>query len=328
MGGMRSAAACAAVAVLLACGGSARPPAQSPRYPHAGDYAQEVAVGQETRRYILHLPPDYAKHVPLPVVIAFHGGGGNAPVFEGASGLNGPADARGFVVLYPDGTGRLDSRLLTWNAGLCCGSAQREGVDDTGFVWAMLAELARDLDLDRTRVYAVGHSNGGMMAYRLAASAPQRIAAIVSVAGPDMTESAGSGPPVPVLHIHSLDDPRAMYAGGIPTLMGLASDPVKFRSVDDTLARWRERDGCSGTGQVVDERKRESHTAELVDFGPCAGGSTVMLWRLHGPGHGWPGGTSILPARLIGAQTRVIVAADEIFRFLPRWTRPDAPPLR
>jgi polyhydroxybutyrate depolymerase len=327
MGGIRSAAVCAAAAVILGCGGGSRPPAQSPRFPHSGDYAQEVAVGQETRRYILHLPPDYAKHVPLPVVIALHGGGGNAAMFEGGAGLNGPADERGFAVVYPDGTGHLDIRLLTWNAGLCCGSARKEQVDDVGFVWALLADLARDLDLDRTRVYAVGHSNGGMMAYRLAAQSPGRIAAIVSVAGPDMTESTGSGPPVPVLHIHSLDDPRAAYAGGVPTRMGF-QEPVTFRSVDETLGRWRERDRCSGDGVVVDERVLESHRAELVDYGPCAGGSTVMLWRLHGPGHGWPGGSSILPVSLVGERTQVILAADEVFRFLPRFSRPEAPPLR
>jgi polyhydroxybutyrate depolymerase len=312
---------------LLACA-PPRPPAQSPRYPRSGDFAQEVGFAGGTRQYILHLPPDYAKHVPLPVVLAFHGGGGGAAAFQGAAGLDAQADALGWAVVYPDGSGHLDRRLLTWNAGSCCGSAQEGHVDDVGFAVALLADLARDLDLDPTRVYAVGHSNGGMMAYRLAAREGARIAAVASVAGPDMSESFPSGPPVPVLHIHSVDDPRATYQGGESRTFAFVSNHVAFRSVDDTLARWRGRDGCTGDGRVVDERKLESHRAELVDFGPCAGGADVRLWRLHGPGHGWPGGRSWLPATLIGPGTQVIRASEEIFRFLPRFSKPDAPRLR
>ena len=317
----------AGAALLLACS-QPPPPAQSPRYPRAGNFVQDLAFGGGTRHYVLHLPPDYAKHVPLPLVLAFHGGGGDAAAFQSAAGLDAQADALGWAVVYPEGSGHLDRRLLTWNAGTCCGSALAERVDDVGFALALLADLARDLDLDRTRVYAVGHSNGGMMAYRLAAREGKRIAAVVSVAGPEMSDSFPGGPPVPVLHVHSVDDPRALYAGGQPRMFTLASNSVPFRSVDDTLARWRSRDGCTGDGKVVDERRLESHSAELLDFGPCAGGADVMLWRLHGAGHGWPGGRVWLPARLVGPPTQVIRAAEEIFRFLPRFSRPDAPPLR
>src|SRR5262249_43407155 len=152
----------------------------------------------------------------------------------------------------------------------------------------------------RTRVYAVGHSNGGMMAYRLAAREGERVAAVASVAGPDMSESFPGGPPGPGLHIHSVDDPPAAYTGGQAPRAKFVSSGIVFRSVDETLQRWRGRDGCSGEGVVVDERRLESHSAELVDFGPCAGGADVLLWRLHGAGHGWPGGRSWLPKSLIG----------------------------
>jgi len=325
-GTMRAAACCAAL--LLGCGSPARPPAQSPRYPHSGDFAQQLAFGNATRTYVLHLPPDYARHVPLPLVVAFHGGGGDAAAFQRAAKLDAQADALGWAVVYPDGTGHWDRRLLTWNAGSCCGSAQEDRVDDVGFVLALLADLARDLDLDATRVYAVGHSNGGMMAYRLASAAPSHIAAVASVAGPDMTERGGSGPAVPVLHIHSVDDPRANYDGGQAKVLAFVSHYVEFRSVDETLSRWRDRDGCTGAGRVVEERKVELHSAELIDFGPCTGGSDVMLWRLHGAGHGWPGGKSQLPKKLVGPDTHVIRATDEIFHFLARFRRDDAAPLR
>lgn len=80
---------------------------------------------------------------------------------------------------------------------------------------ALLRELARGVPLDPTRVYATGHSNGAMMAYRLAVDAPERIAAIAPVAGMMVTDRFPPARPVPVLHIHSVADPRALYAGGL-----------------------------------------------------------------------------------------------------------------
>jgi len=276
----------------------------------------------------VHLPPDFAARVPLPVLFAFHGGGGNAAGFQDYAGLDAPADARGFVVVYPNGSGRFAKRLLTWNAGDCCGFAQEHDADDVGFALAILADLARDLPLDRTRVYATGHSNGGMMSYRLAADAAPRIAAIAPVAGADMTRAFAPAAPVALLHVHSVDDPRALYAGGLGPPFPLTNVRVAHRAVEAGLARWRERDGCSGAGQSLDERKVDGHSAVLLSFAPCSSGYDVAHWQLIGPGHGWPGHGSILPERIIGPHTEVIEAADEILRFVARFAKPDAPPLR
>ena len=292
---------------------------------HAGDQRGELDFGGTTRRYVLHLPPDFASRGPLPVLLAFHGGAGNAEGFQRYAGLDAPADAHGFAVVYPEGSGRFERRLLTWNAGACCGWAHDHGVDDVGFSLALLAQLAGELDLDRTRVYATGHSNGAMMAYALAEAAAPRIAAIVAVAGTDTREHVAAAAPVPVLHIHSVDDPRAIYAGGEAKHLSFG---VAHRGVDASLAAWRARDGCTGEGRVVERRSAGGHRAELVDFGPCAEGSDVELWRMFGPGHGWPGGPAPLPEAVIGPKTNVISAASEIFVFLPRFTRAAAPPLR
>jgi poly(3-hydroxybutyrate) depolymerase len=67
------------------------------------------------------------------------------------------------------------------------------------------------------------------------------------------------------------------------------------------------------------------HTATLFAWGPCAGGAEVQLWKLTGAGHGWPGGHVRLPESVIGPQTNTIDAALEIWRFVSRFRRPDAP---
>jgi polyhydroxybutyrate depolymerase len=318
--------ALAAASLALACASSER--VRETRFPTGGDYELELARPGGERSFIVHLPPDYPTRAPLPVLFAFHGGGGNAAGFQKYAGLDAPGDARGFAVVYPNGSGRFAKRLLTWNAGDCCAYAQEHDADDVGFALAILADLARDLPLDRTRVYATGHSNGGMMSYRLAAEAAMRIAAIVPVAGADMTVHFAPAAPVAVLHVHSVDDPRALYAGGLGPANPLSGTRIEHRAVEAGLARWRARDGCTGPGRETDSRALDRHTAVLIDWAPCSSGYDVAHWKLAGPGHGWPGGGSILPERIVGPNTEVIEVAEEIFRFVARYARPDAPPLR
>jgi len=297
----------------------------------AGDHDRSLTVGGgASRTYIVHVPPRVSEGRPLPIVIAFHGGGGNAPSFKAYAGLDAQADREGFVVVYPDGSGRLGRRLLTWNAGACCGYASAQNVDDVGFSLAVLRDVARNVSIDPTRVYATGHSNGAMLAYRLAIDASDRIAAIAPVAGSMQATSFPPPRPVPVLHIHSVDDPRALYAGGLGPPFPGTQNRVSHRAVEPELRRWVAHDRCPAELRVVEQRTTPvrgsaDHTATLLVWSPCAGGAEVQLWKLTGAGHGWPGGHVRLPETLIGPQTVVIDAALEVWRFVSRFRRPDAP---
>jgi len=123
----------------------------------AGDHDRSLTVGAAARTYLVHVPPRVSEGRPLPVVLAFHGGGGNAAGFKAYAGLDALADREGFVVVYPDGSGRLGRRLLTWNAGGCCGYAAAQNVDDVGFALAVLRDVARNVSIDPARVYSTGH---------------------------------------------------------------------------------------------------------------------------------------------------------------------------
>ncbi len=284
----------------------------------AGDHNIELEQGGNVRRYVLHLPPESGGGAPLALVLAFHGGGGNGPGFQDYAGLDAVADREGFAVAYPDGSGRsFERRLLTWNAGGCCGHAQKIEADDVHFALAVIDDIARRAPLDRARVYASGHSNGAMLAYRLAAEAADRIAAVVAVAGAMNLTRFEPALPVPVLHIHSVDDPRAPYAGGTRSTFGR---PIHHRSVESELVRWRERNGCRGEPRELERREDAGHTAVHLAWS-CPESAPVELWRLSGPGHGWPGGRTPLPERVIGPETEVISAAEEIWRFASRFRR-------
>jgi len=302
--------------------------AAAPRFPAPGTH--DLKLG--TRTFLVHVPREFKTRGALPVLIAFHGGGGNATGFQKYAGFDRLADREGFVVVYPDGTGTQGRRLLTWNAGACCGRAQAAGVDDVAFTLAVLRRLAADLPLDRTRVYVAGHSNGAMMAYRLAAEAADRVAAVGAVAGMMVVERFSPAQPVAVLHIHSADDPRALYRGGLGPPFPGTQVRSRHASVEGGLARWMIMDRCATEPRVAESRTAAvgatTHTAELLVYEPCESDAAVAHWRLTGAGHGWPGHRSLLPERLMGPDTTVIDAAEEIWKFVARFRRPDAPPLR
>ncbi len=287
-----------------------------------GTHDLRVQVGDRERSYFLHLPPGTRPEAGLPLVIAFHGGGGNASGYREYAGLDRVADREKFVVVYPDGTGKLGRRLLTWNAGGCCGAAAQSGVDDVGFARVLVDAVARLVPLDRTRVYATGHSNGAMMSYRVAAEAPDLVAAIAPVAGAMSLEPFAAKTPMPVLHIHSVDDPRALYAGGLGPPFPLTRKRVDHNAVEVELERWRILDGCPAEVRVVEERREAAtgHTARHLRWAPCESGAEVELWKLTGAGHGWPG-SKTGREWLVGPETHVIDAAEEVWRFLKRFSK-------
>jgi polyhydroxybutyrate depolymerase len=312
-------------AVLAGCTSNGAAPGGEGAGLGAGDHEISVRHGGRNRAYLVHVPPSRGV---LPVVLAFHGGGGEARGFQEYAGLDGIADREGFVVVYPYGSGVLPRRLLTWNAGACCGRAMSDGVDDVAFAIAVLDDLGRRLPIDAHRVYATGHSNGAMMAHRLAAERGDRIAAIAPVAGALNLETLPTGPPVAVLHIHSVDDPRALYEGGLgPPFPGTDARSL-HRPVEEGLGRWRTRNGCAERAREVETRAgevgsgNEGQTATLLVWEPCAAGVTVAHWKLTGVGHGWPGNEdSGLREELIGPATTLVDAAEEAWRFFEGRTR-------
>ena len=107
-----------------------------------GDHTRTIQVDELTRQYVFHIPAKYDSAKPTPVIVTFHGGGGNPQSMIRLTGLNAKSDEAGFVVVYPFGTGRLANTLLTFNGGECCGYAMENKVDDVGFTRELLDDLA------------------------------------------------------------------------------------------------------------------------------------------------------------------------------------------
>jgi len=256
------------------------------------------------------------------LIVALHGVTPSIASFRRQTDLDAAADREGFAVLYPLGIRRLG--LLTWNAGPCCGWAAWRGVDDVGFILRSLDDALTRAPIDPSRVYLTGLSNGAMMAYRLAAAAPDRFAALAAVAGTLGVIPRPDSPALPILHIQSVDDPLLPY-GGRWTLFG------RFPGVEEMLQPWLALAGCSTRPQVSRhlEHRSESGHEELAirkSWEPCRAGVQIIAWQLSGPGHVWPGGQPP-PALywLTHGPTRLIDANLEIWRFFSRYRLPHAP---
>lgn len=293
-----------------------------------GDYRFALTSGDRERSYLVHVP---ASHPALPAVILnFHGGAGNAKGQENYSGMDRSSDRDGYLAVYPNGTGRFENRFLSWNAGTCCGYAMKNNIDDVAFVLALLDDLAAKTPIDRKRVYATGLSNGAMMAYRLAVEAGDQIAAIAPVAGSMVLPLFHPTRPMPIMHIHSTDDPRALYNGGLGPPFPFTDARTMHPNVEQVLTQWRKFDECPAKPEVgatlngKSDSPDDGNTATEYVWGPCASGTEVVLWKLTGSGHVWPGGTRDFYPRLLGRGTRVIDANRQMWRFFQRFTLPDA----
>jgi polyhydroxybutyrate depolymerase len=279
-----------------------------------GELSEESLEHDGLRRsYLVHVPPQLnntSRQVPL--VLAFHGGGGDAAFMARNKhyGLMAKADAAGFIVVFPGGYSQLPSGLFAaWNAGNCCGEARDRAVDDVGFARALIKRLQTTHSIDAKRVYAVGMSNGGMLAHRLACDAADVFAAVASVAGTDNTKTCAPSRPIAVLHIHAKDDDHVLFEGGAgPASVRDASKVTAFTSVPRTVARWVERDRC----EAKPTRSLDVAGAYCESYRGCAGQAEVALCVSETGGHSWPGGSAVRGGQ---AASQALSANDVIWDF-------------
>jgi polyhydroxybutyrate depolymerase len=272
-----------------------------------------VAGGRE-RTYRLHLPPAYDGQRSLPLVLVLHGGGGTAQGVADISGFSAKADKEGFIVVYPNGTGRHPDRLFTWNAANCCGYAHEHNVDDVGFIRALLDKLEAELSIDPKRVFVTGISNGGMMAYRLACELSDRIAAIAPVAGSLNGTACAPAGPVSVIIFHGTADKNVLYGGGVPK-KGVDRRLRVDKPVSYAVSFWVNHDGCASV-----PRREEQGRVVRESYEGGRDGTSVVLYTIRDEGHTWPGGKAW--AFWADRPTHEISATDAMWDFFMKHPKP------
>lgn len=251
-----------------------------------------------------------------PLLFVLHGGGGtNRGMLRLTKGrFNELADRDGFFVVYPQGIDK------SWNDGRLdkISGAHRKGIDDVGFFRALIEHLVAAYPLDSKRIFVTGISNGGLMAFRLGCSLPDKIRAIAPVTAqiPSAIESlCRSDSGVSLVVFNGTEDPLVPYNGGQITVFRRERGAVL--STDETIRIWRKKNRCTSEARATQltDIAADGTCVTKIEYTQCAAESKVVLYRIDGGGHAWPDGRQYLPVRLVGRTSRDINACDEIREF-------------
>jgi polyhydroxybutyrate depolymerase len=239
-----------------------------------GSSEQYLEIGGLERDFIVYRPEDVSN--PAPLVLMLHGGYGSAAGAEKTYGWNQLADADHFVVVYPDGYDH------AWNAGAgCCGKPAADNVNDVAFITAVVKQVEGEIPINRSRVYATGMSNGGIMVYTLACKT-----SIFAAIGPVAATELGSCKrphELSVIHIHGTADTHVPYNGGPGD--NPPGAPIDGPSIPALNATWRGIDHCKAPkGKTVGVVK--------TSIANCPHHRSVELISIIGAGHQWPGSPS------------------------------------
>ena len=232
----------------------------------------------------IHEPSGYDPDSAWPLVLLLHGYGSSGAEVESYVQFEPLIDEYGFFYLHPDGT--VDTLGFPfWNATDSCCDFFGSGVDDSGYLLALVDEMKNLYNIDDRRVYFIGHSNGGFMSYRMACDHPETIAAIASLAGATFDDPADCTPaaPVHVLQIHGTADSVILYGGG--QIFG-----VPYPGAVETVETWATYDGCELIGETLSPLDLDAsipgdETVVTQYATECEPGGSAELWAIVGGSH-------------------------------------------
>jgi polyhydroxybutyrate depolymerase len=254
----------------------------------------------EKRDYLLYVPSSYDRRRSTPLVISMHGAGLWGAAQKETSRWNDLADEQGFIVVYPSGVGGKGVRI--WRAEPGAGLMK-----DVRFISELIDTLKASYNIDSTRIYANGLSNGGGMSFVLSCTLSDRIAAVGMVAAAQTMpwRWCKDHRAVPMIAFHGTTDPEVPYNGGSSWV-----SQRPFPSTPKWAANWARRNRCGANpveSVVTADVTRRTYTN-------CADNAAVALYTIRGGGHTWPGGTP-LPKWFVGRTTRSIDATGLMWAF-------------
>ncbi|AKL72798.1 poly(3-hydroxybutyrate) depolymerase [Actinobacteria bacterium IMCC26256] len=272
-----------------------------------------VAPELSTRWYYRHIPPQPGGIKPLPLVVDLHGYSEGATVHQGMSSLGRYGDKKGFITVTPQGQGVVPR----WDTAL-------KGSPDAAFIKAMISDVEKNLCIDTNRVFVAGLSNGAFMSSALAFVLSKQIAAIAPVAGVQAPKGCRQERAVPVVAFHGTADGFVGYDGGLgerarslPAADGsgktleesgqLPKGSAKGPSVPETIQAIARRNSCSP------KRLTQRVSSEVTRFSyKCSKGRDVVLYRVTGGGHTWPGSAFSQQIESVVGKTTMTISANEI----------------
>ncbi len=287
------------------------------------DYCDFVKVDGGSRPFWVHLPSNHNKSRATPVVLVFPGLNMSGESMIGVTGLSGTANRNDFIAVYCQALGG------EWEDGM-----KNQRHNDVGYVDAVLQKLGQTTNIDTHRVYAVGLSNGGYFVQLLAASRPEKIAAVAVVASTGMegavTRSSGDKP-IPIVFFIGSQDPLINWGDGKSKQLGKYASKLGISEIDpsflslvqyggwfsvpDVIRFWTTHNHCQGSpssNYLPDLDPRDGMRVKKDVWGTR--GREVILYTIEGGGHTWPG-CILLAGKRQSTCCQDINTGEEIWQF-------------
>lgn len=224
-----------------------------------------------TREYLLDVPESYdSTGSALPLVLNFHGSGGCPDEYrEAESDFRTLANTNNFLLAYPQGV--LDSEgFPEWRPVTDGGTSIQD--NDFIFVDEIIADISSEYNVDPEAIYAIGLSNGGMMAYGLACRRGNLIAAAGIVSATMLTDTCDQTTYTSIIHLHGSADNIVPMEGN-----------QDFPAVTTGIEYWKTHNNT--TTSTSNELNDGSVTRDVYSGG--TEGTSVVLYTIENGYHVW-----------------------------------------
>jgi len=260
---------------------------------------QTIQSDQKERRYLLYIPASYNGNTPVPLVLNFHGTGGNPSWQLAYSDFKKLAEEEGFITVSPSGQ-YLNLGRNSWNT-----VNDPDGVDDVQLVRDIIDDLKKRLAIDPKRIFATGMSGGARMTSRLACEFDDTLAAVAPVAGIQYPADCRAARAVPIITFHGEEDL-------VNTYVHSSRSPAYWTTgVEASLSGWVQRNGCAQNPEI----EQISEEVSKLAWENCRDDTEIVFYRIKDGGHTWPGSSTILTQPWAGKTNEDIVASRLIWQF-------------
>ncbi len=234
-----------------------------------------LSIDGRLRNFELYVPASYQAAAPAPLMVAFHGSPGSSLGMRVSTKLDDLAEQEGILIAYPNS-------LDDWAPGCACTQDDFRGVDDVDFMRKAVNKVSADFNIDPNRVYALGFSAGGWMAYRMGCSLSNTFAGIAAVASsmtPALVETCAPEQPVAFIQMIGTEDPAFPWVGAGTNAGGRLP-------IDSTVAVWANLNGCDAAPTREVAEPEDDLSVQRSVFNNCA--AEVNLYAIQGGTHTWP----------------------------------------
>jgi polyhydroxybutyrate depolymerase len=281
-------------------------------------YAQlqkgQIKINGMERNFLYALPSKVNQEQKIPLVLAFHGGGGQPKHMAELSKFHELVEKEPLMVVYPEGYKK------NWNDGRIApkNHAFREGIDDVAFISQLIDRLVKDFPVDSKRIFATGMSNGGHLAIYLSLKLSDKILAVAPVCASipiNLEKEFATLPkPISVMIINGTKDKLVKYEGGEV----LSAKRGEVIGTEEMVKIYVSQNTCQATPQTKEfpnVDKKDGCTATQFTYTNGKNDTEVILIKIEGGGHAWAGGIQYFPKLFVGNLCRDFDATEQIWRF-------------